>query len=100
MKGWIKTILSKLFLKPKIFSDTEINASNCDVFDDVWVKGKEKIYQGFIYGKTRRRILVSFYDDEEDRFIDEWFITTSLQDNTKIEKNNLILYFKKPCFTD
>lgn len=97
--NWIKKILTKIFLKPKIIDREEINARNCDLLDDVWIKEGDKIYSGFIYSKTRRRILVSYCTDD-NQFHDEYFVITNLLDDSKIEKNNLTLYFKKPCFTD
>lgn len=89
-----------MFLHPKLFSNTEPNVNSCEIFDDIWIKIGNQVYAGFIYGKTRRRLLVTYYDSKKECFVDEWFITANLQDNTKIQKNNLTLYFNKPCFTD
>lgn len=97
--NWIKKILTKIFLKPKEIDKELITAKNCDILDDVWVQENEKIYSGFIYSKTRRRILIS-YCTNDNQFHDEYFMITNLSDDTKIQKNNLTLYFNKPCFTD
>lgn len=89
----------RIFLKPKEFSREIITAKNCDLLDDIWIQDEDKIYSGFIYAKTRRRILVSYCTDD-NQFHDEYFVITNLPDDTRIQKNNLILYFNKPCCTD
>ena len=96
--NWIIKILKKILPKPKEVNKEINTVKNCDLLDNVWVMDGENIYSGFIYSKTRRRILVSYC--VEDQFHDEYFIITNLKDNTKIQKNNLTLYFNKPCFTD
>ena len=96
---WIKKILTRIFLKPKEIDRELITAKNCDILDTVWIQEENKFYSGFIYSKTRRRILVSYCTDD-NQFHDEYFVITNLLDDTKIQKNNLILYFNKPCFTD
>lgn len=97
--NWILNLISKLFLKPKIVESEIHTVKNCEILDDIWVQDGNKIYSGVIWSKTRRRILVSYCKDDNS-FVDEWFITTNLSDETKIKKNNLTLYFNKPCFTD
>lgn len=97
--NWIIKLLTKIFPKVKEANKEIITVKNCDILDTVWIKNGDNIYSGFIYSKTRRRILVTYCTDE-DQFYDEYFIITNLKDNTKIEKNNLTLYFNKPCFTD
>ncbi len=96
--SWITKLLTKIFPKFSKLSSDEITAKNCDLLDNVWIKQDDQIYSGFIYSKTRRRILVSYC--KNDQFFDEYFIITNLPDDTKIIKNNLTLYFKNPCSTD
>lgn len=97
--NWILNLISKLFLKPEVVKNEIHIVKNCEILDDVWIQDDDKIYSGIIWSKTRRRILVSYCKDDNS-FVNEWFITTNLSDEIKIKKNNLTLYFNKPCFTD
>lgn len=96
--NWITKLLTKIFPKFSKLPSEEITAKNCDLLDNIWIKQDDQVYSGFIYAKTRRRILVSYC--KNDQFFDEYFVITNLPDDAKIQKNNLTLYFKKPCFTD
>lgn len=95
----LKKILIKMFSKVGVKSKDSITVGDCDILDTVWIKDNDKIYSGFIWEKTRRRLLVSYYKENEG-FVDVSFVTTGLSKETKIEKNNLTLYFQKPCCTD
>lgn len=95
----LKKILIKMFSKVGVKPKDSITVGDCDILDTVWVKDDDKIYSGFVWEKTRRRLLVSYYKENEG-FVDVSFVTTGLSKETKIEKNNLTLYFQKPCCTD
>ena len=95
----LKKILIKMFSKVGVKSKDSITVGDCDILDTVWIKDNDKIYSGFVWEKTRRRLLVSYYKENEG-FVDVSFVTTGLSKETKIEKNNLTLYFQKPCCTD
>lgn len=95
----LKKILIKLFNRANVEPKTPYTAKDCDILDTVWIEDNGTLYSGFIWEKTRRRLLVSYYKENEG-FVDVSFVTTGLSNETKIEKNNLILYFQKPCYTD
>lgn len=96
--SWIRKIINRLFLKPEIKIDTQ-DSPRFEILDNVWVKKDDKIYSGFIFKTSRRKITISYFIEDEG-FIDETFLKSDLNENETVIKNDLTIYFKKPCFTD
>lgn len=94
MKKIIQKIIQKI-CKSSIICFSEV--PDPEEFDTVWVLDEDKLYSGFIFTKTRRRLLITYYKDFYG-FIDVWFNYKGGLD--PIHKDNLILYFKDPCCTD
>lgn len=96
--SWIRKIINRLFLKLETEPE-EQSPPRFEILDNVWVKKDDKIYSGFIFKTSRRKITVSYFKEGEG-FIDETFLKSDLNEDETITKNDLTIYFKKPCFTD
>lgn len=97
MNWWTKFI-DKLFLVFKGDSTKEKD-NLVREFDAIWLKKGDDIYDGFVYEKTRRRILVTYFCGESG-FKEVWFPLTTSSKTQVIKKDDMILYFEKPCSTD
>lgn len=94
--SWIKKIINRLFLN----SNIEVPEKDLkpQLLDNIWVYENNKLYSGCIWDISRRKITITFYKDGEG-FIDETLLKSDIKDNC-ITKNNITVYFRKPCFTD
>lgn len=94
MKKIIQKIIQKICKSPNTYFHETLDPEE---FDTVWILDDDKLYSGFIFTKTRRRLLITYYKDFCG-FTDVWFNYKGGSD--PIYKDNLILYFKNPCSTD
>lgn len=86
MLKWIKKIFNVEFELPKKSTKT---ITDLDIFDTVWVEYNNNIYEGWIFDKTKKRIIVVANNQE---FI---FYYNRPYDQTTIVNNNKILHLNK-----
>lgn len=89
MLKWLKNIFNIQLEVPDV-SD-KLTIKTIDTFDTVWIKKEDVIQKGWIYEKTKKRIVVV---SENDEYI---FHYGRPYDRDCIEQNKIILYFNNPC---
>lgn len=71
---------------------------DADLFDTVWIVDKSgTIYEGWIYDKTRKHIIVTVPVEQGEYQDYRFIISKSNRFDTTIEQNHNILHFNKPC---
>lgn len=90
MLKWLKKIFnSEISLNQNELKSITLN--EIDVFDTVWVEDNGIIQEGWIYDKTKRRLVIVVGSNE---YIVHYNRPLT---QTKIEFNNKILHLNKPC---
>lgn len=90
MFAWLKKIFNS---NDSIQKDHPIDKTlnEIDVFDTVWIKDTNDIYEGWIFEKTKKRLVI--VSGSKEYIV---YYTRPLT-QTEIKFNNKILYFNKPC---
>ncbi len=72
-----------------------------DFFDTVWIVDKSEIcYEGWIYEKTKKHIIVTVYFGQDA--IKDFMFIINREDLSKscLEENHVKVYFDKRCLSD
>ena len=65
-----------------------------EVFDTVWVKEKDILYEGWIFDINKKHIIVTV---PKDNYKDYRFVITRPLSQTELNQNGHTLLFNKPC---